>query len=92
MLYKEAMWKYYIYLKIKVFKFSVKNIIKGCQLPHLQSQAVPQHISATRKASFIKFGVGFWKSELVFIKGYPTTLLSEVSVRRGKNCLEFSIA
>ena len=52
--------------KLGFFKFSFKNI-KGCQLRHLQSQAVPQHISATRKASFIKFGVGFWNSELVFI-------------------------
>ena len=40
-------------------------------MPHLQSQAVPQHISATRKVCFIKFGVGFWNSELVFIQGHP---------------------
>ena len=62
------------------------------QLLHPQSQDVPQHISATRKASFIKFDVGFWNSELVFIKGHPTTVFSQISVRRGKNCLEFSIA
>ena len=61
-------------------------------MPHLQSQAVPEHISATRKASFIKFSVGFWNSELVFIQGHPTTVFSEISVRRGKNCLDFSIA
>ena len=66
--------------------------MKGCQLQHLQSQAVPQHISAMKKASFIKFGVGFWNSKLVFIQGHPTTVFSEISVRRSKNCLEFSIA
>ena len=41
----------------------------GCRLPHLQSQAVPQHISAMRKASLIKFVLRFWNSELVFIRG-----------------------
>ena len=61
-------------------------------MPHLQSQALPEHISATRKASFIKFSVGLWNSELVFIQGHPTTVFSEISVRRGKNCLDFSIA
>ena len=61
-------------------------------LQHLQSQAVPQHISAMRKASFIKFGVGFWNNKLAFIQGHPTTVFSEISVRRSKNCLEFSIA
>ena len=61
-------------------------------LQHLQSQAVPQHISAMRKASFIKFGVGFWNSKLVFIQGHATTVFSEISVQRSKNCLEISIA
>ena len=45
-----------------------------------------------RKTSFIKFGVGFWNIKLVFIQGHPTTVFSEISVRRSKNCLEFSIA
>ena len=40
----------------------------------------------------IKFGAGFWNSELVFIQRHPTTISSEISVQRGKNCLEFSIA
>ena len=72
MLYKlKRPYENITYLYIKVFlKFSFKSI-KRCQLPHLQSQAVPQHISATRKVSFIKFGVGFWNSELVFIQEHP---------------------
>ena len=45
--------------------------IKGCQLPHLHSQAVPQHISAMKKACFMKFGSGFWNSELVVSSGAP---------------------
>ena len=66
--------------------------LSGAPMSIVESQAVPQHISAMRKASFIKFGVGFWNSKLVFIQGHPTTVFSEISVRRSKNCLEFSIA
>ena len=35
--------------KLRFFNF--KNI-KGCQLPHLHNQAVPQYISTMRKALF----------------------------------------
>ena len=77
--------------KLSFFKFSYKNI-KGCHLPHLHSQSVPQHISAMRKAFFIKFGAGFWNGKLVFIQGHPTTAFSEICVRKSKDCLEFSIA
>ena len=49
-------------------------------------------LSAMREASFIKFGAGFWNSELICIQGHPTTVYAEISVRGSKNCLEFSIA
>ena len=36
------------------------------------------------KGFFYKIRRGFWNSELVFIQGHPTTVSSEISVRRGK--------
>ena len=44
------------------------------------------------KGFFYKIRCGVGNSKLVFIQGYPKTIFSEISVRRGKNCLEFSIA
>ena len=50
--------KSYIFLNyfIIFFKNRFKNI-KGCQLPHLHRQAVPQHTFAIREASFFKNSV-----------------------------------
>ena len=44
------------------------------------------------KGFFYKIRCGVGNSKLVFIQGHPKTVFSEISVRRGKNCLEFSIA
>ena len=58
--------------------FNLKNI-KGCQLPHLHSQAVPQHISAMRKASFvIKIECGVLEQRACICSGHPTTVVSEI--------------
>ena len=69
--------------KLRFFLFFLKNI-KGCQLPHLHSQAVSKHISLYERGYFYKIRYWFWNSELVYIQGHPTTVFSEIS--------DFSIA
>ena len=66
--------------------------IKGCQLPHLHSQAVAQHISAMKKACFMKFGSGFWNSELVVSSGAPKDCFLWNTCSEKQKLLEFSIA
>ena len=48
--------------KLRFFNFPLKKI-----LPHVQRQAVLQHSSVIRKASFLKFSTGLWNSDLVFM-------------------------
>ena len=59
--------------------------------------APPKSSSSTthfcyEKGFFYKIRCGVGNSKLVFIQGHPKTVFSEISVWRGKNCLEFSIA
>ena len=55
--------------KLRFFNFPLKKL-----LPHLQRQAVLQHSSVIRKASFLKFSAGLWNSELVCIHAFSVRL------------------
>ena len=54
-------------VKIHISKLRFSNFSLKKLLPHLQRQAVLQHSSVIRKASFLKFSAGLWNSELVFM-------------------------
>ena len=55
--------------KLRFFNFPLKKL-----LLHLQRQAILQHSSTVRKASFLKFSAGLWNSELVCIHALSVRL------------------
>ena len=55
--------------KLRFFNFPLKKL-----LLHLQRQAILQHSSTVRKASFLKFSAGLWNSELVCIHAFSVRL------------------